>query len=170
MLGDERKRERAVEASGALRLRGNPDLQAIVEELRRSFAVAQAAVSILHSDWQYLIAASGVPDGPYSRRTSFCGHAVEHPRTVFCVPDASRDTRFEGNPVVVEDSGIRFYAAAPLMASDRLTLGAVCIADRHPRPMLDGPGACRLTAAAEDVMAVIDAHAHRLASVRLAAN
>jgi len=157
MLADERQRERAVEASGALRLRSDPALQAIVEELRRSFAVSQAAVSILHSDWQYLIAAAGLPDGPYSRRTSFCGHAIEQPHTVFCIPDAQRDDRFAGNPVVVEGNGLRFYAAAPLIGADHVTLGAVCVADRHPRAMLDGPAACRLTAAAQEVMAVIDA-------------
>jgi len=157
MLADERRRERAVVASGALELRNDPALQAIVEDLRHDFVTMMAAVSILHSDWQYLIAASGVPDGPYSRRTSFCGHAIERPQTVFCIPDTGQDERFAGNPVVVEGNGVRFYAAAPLVGIDQVTLGAVCVADRHPRPMLDQAAACRLTAAAAKVMAVIDA-------------
>ena len=158
-LANERERERAVEASGALTIRNDPHLQAIVEDLRRTFHAAQAAVSIVHSDWQYLIAASGLPDGPYGRRTSFCGHALERPYEVFCVPDAESDERFAGNPVVVDGSGLRFYAAAALVGAGGLPLGTVCVADPRPRPRLDQDAACRLTTAAEEVMAVIDARA-----------
>ncbi|WP_093666642.1 hypothetical protein [Sphingomonas gellani] len=83
------ERERAVEASGALSLSDDPDLQKIVEHVRGRYGTAMAALSIVYGDWQYLIATAGLPGGPYSRRTSFCGHAIMEAPDIFCVSDAA---------------------------------------------------------------------------------
>lgn len=145
---DEARREQAVESSGALQAMDDPDLLAIAEDARRTFGVAMAAISIVHSDWQYLIAAAGLVGGPYSRRTSFCGHVIQRPGEVFCVPDAARDPRFAANPSVAEGPLVRFYAGAPLVTGDGLPLGALCVFDPRPRACLPQADARRLTAAA----------------------
>lgn len=154
-LADEGARERAVEGCGVLQMRDDPVLQAVVDDVRRTFAVAAAALSVLHSDWQYLVAGAGVPTGPTSRRTSFCGHAIATGEPVFCVPDASLDSRFAGNPVVTEAGGVRFYAGAPLLGPERQPLGALCIFDPVPRAGLEPLEAARLIQAAARAMAVI---------------
>ncbi|SEM78439.1 GAF domain-containing protein [Sphingomonas gellani] len=130
---DEPSRARAVELSGALGVRDDAVLQALVEKARNSCDTQMAAVSILHNDWQFLIATSGLPGGAYSRRTSFCGHILNEGGGVFCVPDALDDERFAGNPVVEQDGGIRFYAGAPIRDQDQRILGALCVFDSHPR-------------------------------------
>ena len=134
---NEGRREEAVLKSGALQVRDDKVLQDIVEQIRASFQARISAVSIIHQDWQYLIAAAGIPAGVYSRRTSFCAHAVASSSPVLYVADAQRDRRFAGNPAV-EDGRLRFYAAAQVQACE-LPIGTLCVLD--PRPRSEEPGA-----------------------------
>jgi diguanylate cyclase (GGDEF)-like protein len=53
------------------------------------------------------------------------------------VPDASKDERFFGNPLVVGDPKIRFYAGVPLALSPGVNLGSLCIIDRRPNRIDD---------------------------------
>lgn len=65
-----------------------------------------------------------------TRRTTFCAHACLTTQRIFVVPDATKDERFQHNPLVQRPPphGIRFYAAAPLRAPEGVTLGVyVCI-------------------------------------------
>jgi len=129
---NEAGREKAVERSGFLTMIQDPVLQSIALQARRECGTAMAAISIVYKDWQYLVAAAGLPTGPYSRRTSFCGHVIVEPATFFCVPDAQSDLRFANNPAVSDDQ-LRFYAGAPLMSDDDFALGAICVFDPAAR-------------------------------------
>jgi hypothetical protein len=44
--------------------------------------------------------------------TSFCRQAILHDDFLY-VPDTARDPRFEGNPLVSSDPGLRFYRPSP---------------------------------------------------------
>lgn len=153
--GQERVREQAVEASGALRLGDVPELQALVEDARRGFGTAMAAVSSIHSDWQYLLAAAGLPGGVYSRRASICGHTITRPERVFCVPDIRQDPRFADTFGDGENRSVGFYAGATLLDQNRVALGAFCVFDPSPRAMLTRDEAARLYEFAQSAMAVI---------------
>lgn len=146
MPAHEVERERAVLASGALDARNDPVLGAIVEEARRTFGTSMAAISIVHQDWQYLIATAGLPPGPYSRRTSFCGHALMREEQVLFVADACADPRFAGNPSVAEERLLRFYAGAPLLDDARWPLGTICVFDPTPRATFSEADAASLLA------------------------
>lgn len=115
----EAERERAVQASGALNAADDPELIAIVEEARRTFRTSMAAISIVYRDWQYLIAAAGLPGGPYSRHTSFCGHVIAGRDRMVCVSDTHHDARFAANPSVVGGLLVRSYAGAKLLGLGR---------------------------------------------------
>jgi PAS domain S-box-containing protein len=56
---------------------------------------------------------------------------------VFVVPDATQDSRFAGSPLVTGETGIRFYAGAPLVSPEGASLGALCVNDRVPRTLTD---------------------------------
>ena len=49
------------------------------------------------------------------------------------VNDASMDVRFSGNPLVLGDPRIRFYAGAPIIEKGGHVLGTVCVIDSEPR-------------------------------------
>jgi hypothetical protein len=131
---DEERRARAVEDSRAIEAAGDPVLDDIAIEARDRLQADMSVVSIIQGDYQHLIAASGLPLGIYSRRTSFCGHAVASGEALYCIPDLTADRRFAFNPWVTGESGDnRFYAAAVLRDDQGLALGALCVLDETPR-------------------------------------
>lgn len=132
-LADEAERETVIAASGLLDARDDVALTGLVREARRAFGTAMAGITILYQDWQYLIAADGLPSGVHSRRASFCGHTVAGEDGLLVVRDTHADERFAGNPNVMEGDAIRFYAGAALPGAGGVVLGALCIFDPCPR-------------------------------------
>lgn len=151
----ETTRERAVEALGVLQLGDSPELQALVEDARRSFGTAMAAVSIIYRDWQYVLAATGLPKGVYSRRASLCDHPVTESRRVFYTTDVPRDLGLAETLDAVGDTVVGFHAGASLLDPDRLALGTFCVFDSKPRAALTGREAVRLRRYADAAMASI---------------
>ncbi|KQS84819.1 GAF domain-containing protein [Rhizobium sp. Leaf383] len=60
--------------------------------------------------------------------TAFCSHALLLD-DVMVVPDATDDARFDCNPLVVGEPGLRSYAGALIKTEDGLPLGTVCVLD-----------------------------------------
>lgn len=71
-------------------------------------------------------------EGP--RDETFCGHAILRD-TPLVVPDAHRDARFAGLPMVLGEPYIRFYAGQPVRDPTGSRVGTICIADHEPREM-----------------------------------
>ena len=69
-----------------------------------------------------------------SRHISFCAHAIEQ-QNVFIIPDTLADEKFAKNPLVTTDPHILFYVGVPLITSDNLVLGMLCVIDRQPREL-----------------------------------
>ncbi len=152
-------REAAVIRSDALNATGVAELQAVVDRASALFDTGMAAISIVFRDWQYLIATKGVKPGVYRRATSFCGHAIMTPNNVFVVEDAAHDVRFAGNPSVLDDPAVRFYAGAPLLDAQGLPLGTLCVFDGAPRHALLRAQTTTLAAMAREIVAVLGDHA-----------
>ena len=69
-----------------------------------------------------------------SRHISFCAQAIEQ-QNVFIIPDTLADEKFAKNPLVTTDPHILFYVGVPLITSDNLVLGTLCVIDRQPRSL-----------------------------------
>jgi len=77
------------------------------------------------------------------------------------VPDARDDARFADNPLVVGEPKIRFYAGAPLVASNGARLGSLCVIDTVPRS-IDAEQCNVLVNFAEVVMREVEKEKTRL--------
>lgn len=83
----------------------------IVEFAAEEFGVPIALISLVDDDRQWFKARFGLAVCETDRRSSFCGHAI-HVSEVMVVSDATQDSRFADNPMVLGPPHIRFYAGA----------------------------------------------------------
>jgi diguanylate cyclase (GGDEF)-like protein len=92
-----------------------------------------AYFSLIDRQRQWLKSNHGLPgSGQTSRDVAFCAHTILG-REMLEVPDATRDSRFQDNPLVVGDLKVRFYAGMPVRDPSGFGLGAVCVMDYKPR-------------------------------------
>ena len=102
----------------------------------RIFGFPFAAVTLIDSDRQWHKSTVGIEIAQIPRNQSFCAHAVaaNHGYVVF---DASADSRFRGNPIVVGAPKIRFYASEVVRSPEGFPLGTLCVMDNQPRSFSD---------------------------------
>lgn len=97
--------------------------------------VPMAVISLIDRDRQWFKAAHGVDGDSTSREVAFCAHAILNPSETMIVTDASRDPRFSLNPLVTDTPRVRFYAGAPMRATNGQPMGTVCVLDDRPREL-----------------------------------
>ena len=73
------------------------------------------------------------PEGSIHREQSFARY-VNEGEAVLWIEDLRADPRFDGNPFVYGETGMRSYAGAPIILSNGSKVGALSIVDRRPRP------------------------------------
>lgn len=95
-----------------------------------------AVVNLVDTRRQFFKAEVGLGVRETPLETSFCGHAILED-DILVVNDASKDPRFEGNPLVHSEGGLRFYAGALLKAPGGIPIGTVCVLDVVPRELDD---------------------------------
>lgn len=128
-------------------------ITALVAEL---LDVPICLITVIGERTQWLKSRHGLQVESTSRDASFCAHAIVADE-VLVVPDARKDPRFRGNPLVLGEPHIRFYAGAPIVTAEGAHLGALCVIDRQPRASVD---TAILTNMASIVAALFDRRRH----------
>jgi signal transduction histidine kinase len=149
MPGDEELRLHALREYGILDTPPDPSLDHVTRLAAAIMRVPISLVSLIDTDRQWFKSKFGLLADETGRDVSFCGHAILQDE-VFVIPDASLDSRFAGNPLVVGDPNIRFYAGAPLRTPDGYRIGTLCVIDTEPRE-----GLTEFEANALEAMAVL---------------
>jgi diguanylate cyclase (GGDEF)-like protein len=90
-----------------------------------------AALTIVESGRQWVLAGRDLPLAEIPRHESICAHAILSEQ-VMVVDDTVADARFFDLPLVV-DHGVRSYAGAPLISAEGLAVGTIAVFDRVPR-------------------------------------
>ncbi|MBW4443395.1 MAG: PAS domain-containing protein [Plectolyngbya sp. WJT66-NPBG17] len=101
----------------------------------RLFQVPIALISLVDESRAWFKSCIGFGAREVSRDDTLCSFAVLTDEPLI-IPDARKDDRFACNPFVQQESGVRFYAGAPLLSQDGFNLGTLCLLDTQPRDPL----------------------------------
>ncbi|MBB5766767.1 GAF domain-containing protein [Xanthomonas euroxanthea] len=96
-----------------------------------------ALMSLVDRDRQWFKAQLGLGMQQTDRSQAVCDHAIRSPEQLMEVPDLTQDSRFADVSVATGETGARFYAGMPLVTSDGVALGTVCVLDTEPRTLTD---------------------------------
>ncbi|MEA5126151.1 GAF domain-containing protein [Xanthomonas floridensis] len=124
-----------------------------------------ALMSLVDRDRQWFKAQLGLGLQQTDRSQAVCDHAIREPSNLMEVPDLTQDPRFREISVVTGETGARFYAGMPLVTSEGVALGTVCVLDTEPRRLNDMQRT-GLQALARVTMNLLDARQHALQQER----
>lgn len=93
-------------------------------------------ITLLDKETNWVKVATGVDIKESPRAISFCQHAIVSD-DVLVIPDATKDKRFDKNPLVYQPPAVRFYAGAPLVMSNGYKLGTLCLYDLQPNDLTE---------------------------------
>ena len=129
---DETARLACVENLRILDTAPDPAFDRLTKLATEMFSVPVAFVSFIDESRQWFKSKQGSELTETPREEAFCAHTILQDG-VTVVLNAAIDTRFQTNPLVVGDPGIRFYAGAPIIAPDGCRVGSLCVIDTKPR-------------------------------------
>lgn len=99
---------------------------------QKMFQVPTVAITIIDGHRSWFKSCYGIEGAEAPREHAFCNLTIrEHVPLI--VTDATKDPRFENNPFVLVENGVRFYAGIPLATRDGNNVGTLCIVDTKPR-------------------------------------
>jgi diguanylate cyclase (GGDEF)-like protein len=132
------------------------DLDALVRLACEIFNVPIGLVAFVDRDRQWFKAAVGLDIAETERAVAICNFTISTGQP-FIVNDASRDSRFQSNPLVTGPPDIRFYAGVPLALAPGVNIGTLCIIDRQAGE-IDDDGLRRLRLLGDMAVALLRAH------------
>ncbi len=130
---NEAERLEALRAYGILDTEPEQAFDDIVRLAARICEAPIAVVNLIDESRQWFKAETGLGVRETPLETSFCAHALLQSENMI-VPDATVDPRFECNPLVTGEAGLRFYAGRILKSPDGHALGTLCVLDTRIRP------------------------------------
>lgn len=94
-------------------------------------------VSLITEDRQWFKSHHGIDATETPRNIAFCAHAINRPHEFLEVENAIHDNRFHDNPLVTSGPEIRYYGGVPLVDSNGMALGTLCVIDSKPMKLTE---------------------------------
>ena len=135
MVRTEADRLKAVDRFLDLELTKKEELQDIVALVAKLFGTTTALITLIDKDTQFIKIKQAFDLDTTARKDAIC-NLVINDSEVLIIPDILADNRFINHPVLKNDSGVRFYAGAPLTTHDGFNLGSLCTFDTVPHTLI----------------------------------
>lgn len=98
-----------------------------------TFNVPTAVITCIDEETVYMKSRVNYDEAYRARCQAICPWTIAQPKPdVLVVEDMHKDPQFRHFPLAV-DGPLRFYAGAPIVTTDGLNLGTLCIVDTQPR-------------------------------------
>ena len=133
-LKSKRQRQQALAELSILDTPPEAEFDNLVSLASKLCSAPISLVCFLDTHRQWFKASVGLATTETPLSYSFCLHAVQQ-QGLFVVEDATKDPRFEQNPLVTGEPHIRFYAGMPLFVGEGVAVGALCIIDSVARSL-----------------------------------
>lgn len=133
------REERRLEALRRYEILDTPPEEAFDEVARLAARICDAPIAVVNlidDGRQFFKAEVGLGVRSTPLETSFCATAILE-EDFLVIPDATKDHRFNCNPLVTAENGLRFYAGALLKTAEGLPIGTLCVLDTRPRNLGD---------------------------------
>jgi PAS domain S-box-containing protein len=125
-------RRQALEALSVLDTGPDPDFDRLTKLAASLFGAPTALVTLVDIDRQWFKSRLGMEMTELPIQASFGAYAIaERNADYLLVPDACKDPRFAGNPLVTGPDHVRFYVGAPIIVRGQ-RLGTVSVFDTTP--------------------------------------
>ncbi|WP_245506624.1 HWE histidine kinase domain-containing protein [Rhizobium sp. PP-F2F-G48] len=128
----EERRLAALDSYKVLDTEPEKDFDDIAQIAARICGTPIAVVNLIGDRRQFFKAEVGLGVRSTPLDSSFCAKAILE-NEFLMIPDATKDHRFDCNPLVTGEPHLRFYAGAVLKTSDDLALGTVCVLGYEPQ-------------------------------------
>lgn len=122
----------ALHSFGVIDTPPEPDFDEIAQLASEVCGTPIAVVNLIAEGRQFFKAEVGLGVRETPLESSFCARAILE-EEFLVIPDATRDPRFDCNPLVLGEPGLRFYAGALLKTAEGHAIGTVCVLDFKPR-------------------------------------
>lgn len=110
------------------------DFDEIADLASRICETPIAVVNLIAGARQFFKAEVGLGVRETPLDSSFCAKAILEEEFLY-IPDATKDRRFDCNPLVTGEPGLRFYAGALLMTAEGYAIGTLCVLDYKVREL-----------------------------------
>ncbi|ARN78808.1 ATPase [Nonlabens spongiae] len=95
-----------------------------------------SVISLVDENRQWFKSTIGIDICETGRDVSFCAHAINNPKHLMEVPDATLDPRFHDNPLVTDNTNpVIFYAGVPLKDNEGHAIGTLCVLHNKPKKL-----------------------------------